>query len=234
MNNKASLFEQRRSKMPTKVQLSSLLFVLALNLQKSVSYSTSFTRRKLFGGAASTAAAVCTSSFVDLPQVQAFDGSGTSAYAGRNPVTNKAEQRKIYQERITADVKDFNDLGAAIDKGILDGDVWVKFFIQFQRREADSFGRTYAALADLVGTKDFSGCGFLLASSFAKPGKPADGLPSIKKYNAMAKTFDPIKIAGEKADAKKAKIAWKNASVALSEYLEEIGLPASLDDTSYN
>lgn len=212
------------------MRLSLLLFVIALNVQESVSYSTSFTRRKLFRGAA----AVCTSSFMDLPQARAFDGSGASAYSGRNPLTSKAEQRKIYQDRITADVRDFNDLGAAIDNGILDGDVWVKFFIQFQRREADSVGRTYAALADLVGTKDFSGCGYLLASSFAKPGKPADGLPSIKKYNAMAKTFDSIKIAGEKGDAKKAKNAWKTASVALSEYLEEVGLPASLQDASYN
>ena len=115
----------------------------------------------------------------------------------------------------------------------MDGDAWVNFFIQYQRREPDAVGRTYAALADLVGTKELSGCGILLASSFAKPGKPSDGLPSVKKYNALAKTFEPIKSAGAKGDAKKAKSAWKTASNALSEFLEEVGLPASLDDPLY-
>ena len=217
-----------------------LLTFLNLNLTKdTVAYSTNsnsiISRRKLFG-AACTSCLIGSSPLITpfIPLAQAFDGSGASAYSGRNPLTNKAEQRKIYQDRITADVKDFKALGKAIDNGILEGDTWVNFFIQYQRREPDSVGRSYAALADLIGTKEFSGCGILLATSFAKSGKPADGLPQVKKYNILAKTFEPIRVAGDKGDAKKAKTAWNNASVALSEYLEEVGLPASLDDSLYN
>ena len=35
------------------------------------------------------------------------------------------------------------------------------------------------------------------------------GLPSVKKYNAMAKALDPIKAAGQKGDSSKAKDAYK-------------------------
>lgn len=35
------------------------------------------------------------------------------------------------------------------------------------------------------------------------------GLPSVKKYNAMAKAFEPIKAAGQKGDSSKAKDAYK-------------------------
>lgn len=219
-----------KTKMPKIIQLALFLFIVALNKQQAVGYTTPVNRRQVFGTCTSCLIAA---NIVQPSSAQAFDGQGASSYSGKTPPT-KAEQRKGYQDRVTADVKDFNVLGDAIDKGILEGDVWVAFFIQFQRRESDSVGRTYAALADLVGTKDFSGCGTLLASSFAKAGKPADGLPSVKKYNVLAKTFDPIKAAGAKGDAKKAKSAWKAASVALSEYLAEVGLPASLDDPSYN
>ena len=230
------------------------LFLAALNHEQVSAYSPNSisSRRQLFG----TTAAICTSCLVTSstststsssstseqvlglgllhPKLaNAFDGSGASAYSGRNQLS-KTEQRKLYQDRIVADVKDFIVLGDAIDKGTLEGDAWVNFFIQFQRREADVFGRTYAGLADLVGTKDVSGCGILLATSFAKPGKPADGIPAVKKYTAMAKTFDPIKAAGAKGDAKKAKNSWNNASSSLSEFLLEVGLPGSLEDPLYN
>lgn len=188
------------------------------------------TRRQIIGSCASSFVA---SKIMQPQKVDAFDGSGASAYSGRNPMTSKAEQRKGYQDRIIADVKDFNALGAAIDKGILEGDAWVNFFIQYQRREPDAVGRTYAALADLIGTKEISGCGFLLATSFSKPGKPADGLPSVKKYNALLKVFEPIKTAGAKGDLKKAKATWTSAGVTLSEYLNEVGLPSSLTDDVY-
>ena len=163
----------------------------------------------------------------------AFDGSGSSAYSGRTPAS-KAELQKSYQTRIVEDVKDFKALGAAIENGEMEGNAWVNFFIEFQRREPDEAGRAYAAFADLVGTKDVSGCGLLLATSFAKKGKPADGLPSVKSYNALAKTFEPIKIAGKKGDAKKAKAAWEKAGGAFSEYLEAVGLPSSLSDPLYS
>ncbi len=123
----------------------------------------------------------------------AFDGAGSSAYAGKSP-TSKAELQKSYKTRVVADVKDFKKLGAAIDDGVTEGRAWVDFFIEYQRREADSTGRSYAAYVDLVGNKELSGCGVLLASSFAKSGKPAENLPSVKKYKALAKTFDPIKV----------------------------------------
>ena len=165
----------------------------------------------------------------------AFDGSGSTAYSGRNP-TSKAELKKSYQNRIVEDVKDFKRLGVAIDNGDLspESGAWVSFFIEFQRREADDAGRTYAGLADLVGTKDVSGCGLLLATSYGKPGKPADNLPSVKKFNAMAKLFDPIKTAGKKGDAAKVKSALTKAGVALSEYLEVVELPSSLSDPIYD
>ena len=164
---------------------------------------------------------------------QAFDGAGSSSYAGRTPAS-KAEIKKSYQTRVIADVKDFKKLGGAIQNGQTEGDEWVNFFIEFQRREPDSVGRTYAGFVDLVGGKDLSGCGTLLAASYAKPGKPADGLPSVKKYNAMAKSFDPIKAAGKKGDVGKAKVAWGKASEALKEYLETVELPPSLSDPLYD
>lgn len=104
----------------------------------------------------------------------AFDGSGSSVYSGKG-ATSKADLKKSYQRRVVADVRDFKRLGEAIQKGETEGDAWVDFFIEYQRREPDSAGRTYAALVDLVGNKELSGCGILLAASFAKPGKPSEG-----------------------------------------------------------
>ena len=69
----------------------------------------------------------------------AFDGSGASVSAGYSPVT-KAEKKKKFQERVVADVSDFNTLGKAIDKGDTQGPEWVNFFILFQRREPDGRG----------------------------------------------------------------------------------------------
>lgn len=202
-----------------------------LFITKDLVHSYQISRRDIIGTCASC---IVAPKLIEPTHVQAFDGSGASAYSGRNPLTTKAEQRKSYQERIIADVRDFNALGAAIDKGVADGDAWVNFFIQYQRREPDGAGRTYAALADLVGTKETSGCGYLLATSFAKPGKPADGLPTVKKYNALLKLFEPIKVAGANGDFKKAKKSWTTAGVALSEFLNEVGLPASLTADIYS
>ncbi len=207
-----------------------LIFIHLVIAQNILVHGYQINRRQVIGSCASSLVA---SNVFHPSFVQAFDGSGASAYSGRNPLTTKGEQRKSYQERIIADVRDFNALGVAIDKGIADGDAWVNFFIQFQRREPDAAGRTYAALADLIGTKETSGCGYLLATSFAKPGKPADGLLSVKKYNALVKVFEPIKAAGAKGDLKKAKASWTNAGVILSEFLNEVGLPNSLADEIY-
>jgi hypothetical protein len=162
----------------------------------------------------------------------AFSGSGSSAYSGRAPAS-KAALQKSYKDRVVADIRDFNALGRAIDNGQLDGNVWVSFFIQFARQEADSVGRTYAALADLMGNKEGGGCGLLLAASFAKPNKPPDNAPAVQKFKKLVKAFDPIKAAGLKGDADKAKKEWQNASVLLSEYLQEVELPSALDDPIY-
>ncbi len=191
------------------------------------------TRKAFIATCASNVAAAAIMQTATIDNANAFDGAGSSAYSGRTP-SSKAELQKSYQNRVVADVKDFKALGEAISNGETEGDAWVRFFIEFQRREADENGRTYAALADLVGIKDVSGCGLLLASSFAKPGKPADGLPSVKTYNAMSKTFEPIKAAGKKGDAKKAKAAYDKAVGPLSEYLEAVGLPSSLSDPIYS
>ena len=125
---------------------------------------------------------------------------------------SRAELKKSYQRRIVADVKDFKRLGNAIQNGKSDGDEWVNFFIEYKRREPDSNGRAYAAYVDLVGNKELSGCGTLLGASYAKAGKPSENLPQVKKYNAMAKTFDPIKAAGAKGDVAKAKAAYEKVS----------------------
>mmetsp|Transcript_9494 Transcript_9494/g.19234 ORF Transcript_9494/g.19234 Transcript_9494/m.19234 type:complete len:228 (-) Transcript_9494:356-1039(-) len=174
-----------------------------------------------------------TTTFANPSPVLAFDGAGSSAYAGKSP-TSKAELQKSYKNRVVADVKDFKKLGAAIDNGVTEGKAWVDFFIEYQRREADSNGRSYAAYVDLVGNKELSGCGVLLASSFAKAGKPAENLPSVKKYKALAKTFDPIKAAGAKGDVAKAKAAWGKTKDALEEYLAEVELPPSISDPIYD
>lgn len=162
----------------------------------------------------------------------AFDGSGSTAYVGKKAKT-KEELALAYKARVIEDVKDFNTLGAAIDRGETDGDDWVAFFVQFQRREPDPFGRTYAARLDLVGEDGLGGSGLLLAGTFAKKGKPIDGLPQVKKFNALAKSLAPIQSAAKKGDASKAKKEWVKASVVLSEYLQEVDLPASLSDPLY-
>jgi len=173
------------------------------------------------------------SSSILLPGIaNAFEGSGSSSYAGRTPLQKEAKA-KGYQARIIEDVKDFNRLGNAIDAGITEGDDWVGFFIPFQRREPDSVGRTYAALLDLVGVEKSGGAALLLANTFAKPNKPPTNLPQYKKYTNLLPVFDPIQKAGKAGDAAKAQKAWSVAAVALSEYLESVDLPSSLSDPLY-
>lgn len=168
----------------------------------------------------------------------AFDGSGTSAGSGYSPAS-KAEKKKKFQERIVADVKDFNKLGQAIDKGDTQGDAWVSFFIIFQRREPDEVGRAYAALVDLRGlptkkANEFEGGGgLLLANTFSKPGKPPDNTPAVISFRKLSKTFDAIEEAGKAEDAAKAKKAWLKTSELLSQYLVDVGLPGDLKDPIY-
>lgn len=168
----------------------------------------------------------------------AFDGSGASASAGYSPAT-KAEKKKKYQERIVADVTDFNKLGQAIENGDTKGSAWVNFFITFQRREADEVGRTYAALVDMRGVptkkaNEFEGGGaLLLANTFTKPGKPPDNTPAVKSFLKVSKTFDAIEAAGKAGDINKAKAAWLKTSELLSQYLSDVELPADLKDPIY-
>lgn len=172
-------------------------------------------------------------SFVVQPAI-AFEGSGSSAYSGMNPTT-KAALIKSYKSRIAADVRDFNALGAAIDKGQTEGNEWVSFFIQYPRREPDAIGRTYAALADLIGSSEDGrgGCGYLLATSFAKPNKPPDNVPAVMKFKTLAPAFAPIQSAGSRGDAKKAQKEFQKASVLFREFLEQVEMPSSLDDPLY-
>ena len=170
--------------------------------------------------------------------VFAFDGSGASVSAGYSPAT-KAEKKKRFQERIVADIKDFNRLGQAIDKGETSGPAWVNFFITFQRREPDEIGRTYAALADMRGlptkkANEFEGGGgLLLANTFTKPGKPPDNTPAVKSFLKVSKTFNAIEAAGKAGDAAKAKAAWLKTSELLSQYLADVELPGDLKDPVY-
>ena len=136
--------------------------------------STSTSSRKAFIKTCATVAPSIAFHLTSAPKAFAFDGSGSNAYSGKG-VTSKADLKKSYQRRVVADIKDLKRLGVAIQKGETEGDAWVDFFIPYQRREPDSSGRTYAAFVDLVGNKELSGCGTLLAASFAKPGKPSEG-----------------------------------------------------------
>jgi hypothetical protein len=186
-------------------------------------------RKNVLSGAATSAAAVA---FFNVEGASAFDGSGSSAYTGRKSPT-KEELAKAYKARVVQDIKDFNALGAAIDRGETEGDDWVAFFIPYQRREPDELGRTYAARLDLIGEDGQGGSGLLLAGTFAKKGKPIDGLPQVKKFNAIAKTLKPIQSAAKSGDTSKAKKAWAAASAVLSDYLNEVELPESLSDPLY-
>jgi len=190
-------------------------------------------RRDVLESSASALVAIIAVGAASGKPVFAFEGQGSTSYSGRTPAT-QAAKAKSYRDRIAADVKDFNSLGAAIDRGETSGDAWVAFFIQYQRREPDSVGRTYAAQVDLTGLEGGGGgAGLLLASTFAKPNKPPDNLPQYKKYNILAKTLEPIKNAGKAGDAAKAKKEWSKASVALSEYLEAVEMPSDLSDHLY-
>lgn len=175
--------------------------------------------------------AAIAAAFAAQPSV-AFEGTGSSAYSGKNPTT-KAALVKSYKARIAADVRDFNALGAAISRGESEGNEWVSFFIQYPRREPDEVGRTYAAQADLIGTIEGGGCGYLLATSFGKPNKPPDNVPAVKTYNALSKAFSPIQFAGSSGDAKKALKEFQKTKVLLSDFLLQVEMPASLDDPLY-
>ena len=61
-------------------------------------------------------------------------------------------------------------------------------------------------------------CGFNIESShlFNSMNCLQIGLPSVKKYNAMAKAFDPIKAAGQKGDSSKAKDAYEKVNNLLT------------------
>jgi len=197
------------------------------------------TRRDLFDRTSKGAVAAAALLGLSTPRAaSAFDGSGASASAGYSPAT-KAEKKKKFQERIVADVKDFNTLGQAIDKGETQGPAWVNFFILFQRREPDEVGRTYAALADMRGlptkkSNEFEGGGgLLLANTFTKQGKPPDNTPAVKSFLKLSKTFDAIEAAGKAGDAKKAKTAWVKTSEMLSQYLSDVELPGDLKDALY-
>ena len=165
---------------------------------------------------------------------QAFDGSGASSYSGRT-LLSAATKAKGYRDRIAADVKDFNALGAAIAAGEMDGSkAWVNFFTEFQRREADDVGRTYAAQIDLLGADRTGGAALLLVNtSYLKPNKPPDNLPQFKKYGAFAKTIEPIKVAGKAGDAGKAQKAFAKSAEALAAYLESVEMPSDLSDHLY-
>jgi len=183
---------------------------------------------------------VSVASVVSSPvPVLAFDGTGSSAYAGRTPAT-KAELKKGYRSRVVADVKDFMTLGKAISAGETEGPAWVNFFITFQRREPDAVGRTYAALVDLRGlpTKKSNeyegGDGLLLANTYTKAGKPPDNTPAVKSFLKLSKTFDAIEAAGKNGNASKAKEEWTKISALLSQYLTDVELPSDLSDPIYN
>ena len=203
-------------------------------LANDLSRRDAFSRGLSVAGSAFTTAALLTASSPS-PSL-AFDGSGSSAYSGKNP-QSVLERRKTYQARVVQDAKDFVRLGAAIARGETDGDAWVFVFSPFERREPDAAGRTFAAVPDLIGHVEgrelVGGCGYLLASSFTKQGKPPETTPAVKSFTALSKTFDAIKEAGSKGKADKAKAAYDKAAPLFAKYLEDVGLPGDLSDPIY-
>lgn len=189
-----------------------------------------------------SAAAAFAASFVvllgDAAPAVAFDGSGSSAYAGRSPAT-KAELKAQYKARVVADVRDFVTLGKAIDNGEVEGKAWINFFITAQRREPDAVGRTYAALVDLRGlptkkANEFEGGdGLLLANTFTKQGKPPDNTPAVRSFLKLSKTFDTIEAAGKSGNAAKAKQEWEKTKALLEAYLVDVEMPGSIQDPLY-
>ncbi len=217
-------------------------------VSSSVVTRTATTTTSTTTAAASAAATTVAAGFVvdmtayPLPTL-AFDGSGSTALAGYNPST-KAEKVRGYKQRVIADVCDFNRLGQSLTAGEPTGDkgskAWVNFFIPYQRREPDEFGRTYAALVDLRGLptkKKYEyegGDGLLLATSFTKPGKPSENTPAVKSWNKLFKTFDAIEMAGKKGDAGKARVEWEKTKPLLEQFLLDVELPGDLNDPLYN
>jgi len=205
---------------------------------KIVEPSTQLTRRNILSGGTAFAAATLWGTALVAP-AQAFSGSGSAAYSGRDPASKSALQ-KSYKDRVVADVTDFRRLGKVITSSSnidTKSDVWVAFFIPFARVKADAVGRTYAALIDLIGTKEEGGgCGRLLAASFSKPNKPPDNLPSVKAFKPLesGSLFYAIKAAAEQGDVAKTKEAYDKAAVALSAFLKEVELPPDLSDPIYN
>ena len=198
--------------------------------------STDLSRRAALSRAISVAgSAFASAALVSSPSL-AFDGSGSSAYSGKNP-QSVLERKKAYQARVVQDAKDFNRLGAAIARGETEGDPWAFVFFPFERREPDAAGRTFAAVPDLIGHVEgrelVGGCGYLLASSFTRAGKPPETTPAVKSFTALSKMFDPIKAAGAKGDAGKAKAAFGKAAPLFAKYLEDVGLPGDLSDPLY-
>lgn len=212
------------------LKMKSLPLVILLTLGVCSAYSPCRPSRRDVLSSTSSFVAIA-AAFVAQPTI-AFDGTGSSAYSGKNPTT-KAALVKSYKARIAADVRDFNALGAAISKGKTEGSEWVSFFIQYARREPDEVGRTYAAQADLMGTVEGGGCGYLLATSFGKPNKPPDNVAAVKTYNALSKAFSPIQSAGLSGDAEKALKEFQKTKVLLSDFLLQVEMPASLDDPLY-
>lgn len=198
--------------------------------------SHQITRKALFTNFAKPVALLTLTVATTTSPSLAFDGSGSTA-AGKT--LNRSALKKSYSDRIVADVRDFNALGAAVARGELEGKAWINFFIPFKRREPDEYGRIYAAFSDLVGTGDTGGgCGLLYVGTLVKPGKPSEGTAAFKKFTVLSKLFGPIEAAagkdGKGGSVEKAKAAWGKAAGAFEEFLGATELPGSLSDPIYS
>ena len=155
----------------------------------------------------------------------AFDGQ---AYAGRTPQAT-LELRKSYQERVAADVKDFRNLGAALEAENLSLDAVFFFFTPQPRSGPDGAGRSYGPLVDLVGYSSNNwGCGYPLAASF-DAGRPPGDAPAVAALESLAGAFDPIRAAAKDRARAAAAEAYAAASAAFDAYLAAVGLPGVAD-----
>ena len=130
----------------------------------------------------------------------AFDGQGSSAYAGRTP-QSKLELRKSYQERVAADVRDFRNLGAAIKAGEL-------------LHVGNSFSK------DFAGATAF-GAHAVLLDRFGRDGGDDDLSPEGKRWRDRGAPVlcDLLDVLEHRGDGRRWEGLWRGREVVLDDAL---------------
>lgn len=136
----------------------------------------------------------------------AFASGG--ATAGRT--TSIPTAKKRYYGRVTADVKQFLAMGAAIRSGSVD-----------DPRVADFFAE---------GADDLKSAGYLLAVAFKIDGRiPPDKIQQKRNHDALMKSLDQLRATIRGGNAKGAADAYAAALASMETYLAGVELPATSD-----